>query len=436
VRGTQRLNLGTLMAREGSNPATAGDRAQICKTGCEPWPLVIDRLSLTLAESLEASQRPATADRALPLAQDAYFRDFEASGMKMAIRLHLGHDRALRAEELLREITDATRVVVAGKAGTGAVLEPTRRAVLSLAQASGELNRKGVTERSKIFAATSPAFWVDESPSAEPQIQESRRERPAALASVPRLVREGTGAMLLLAVLFALASKSGQPVRRRWLPLGGGIVATAALCVVIGSTGRVGDLLEGVMLLAAAGLLYHAGQRIVSRRGTCRRFEPSPGNDSPGIGASDFIPLGLAAIVVSARDAAETVNVSRSLVAQGETSAVLIGLGLLAGLFVVVVLPATRLRVQALLGLSGALLLALAIVFAGRGVFGLQAAGILKATELGWAGRGLTDSGFRPNLQVAAMQAVLLAGAIAVLGLAGRARVGATEQRASPPPAP
>lgn len=156
------VDVGALVAPAGENAETSEDREQVCEKGCEPWPMVIDRIALTLASSLEAAQRPDAAAGAVPLAQDAYYRDFEASGMDAAIRTHLGIERSARIGDLFRHVTLATESVVSGKQTQAAALAPTREAILTLVKSSEELNRKGVTERSKIYATTSPAFWVDE----------------------------------------------------------------------------------------------------------------------------------------------------------------------------------------------------------------------------------------------------------------------------------
>ncbi len=86
--------LNDIVVKEGVNPTTIGAGETVCATGCEPWPLVIDRIAVTLAASLDAAGRSEAAERAVPLAQDAFYRDFEASGMDAAIRVHLGQDRA------------------------------------------------------------------------------------------------------------------------------------------------------------------------------------------------------------------------------------------------------------------------------------------------------------------------------------------------------
>ena len=163
VRGSSQ-DLGRLIARLGPNDVTAEDREEVCLTGCEPWPLVIDRISVTLASSLAASKRPETADRAVALAQDALHRDLEASGLKTAIRVHLGLERESKVEELFWAITQATRSVTEEKASPTKLMGPTHEALLQLNEVSGELTRKGVTERSNIFAKTSPAFFVEDIP--------------------------------------------------------------------------------------------------------------------------------------------------------------------------------------------------------------------------------------------------------------------------------
>ena len=108
VQGKE-VDLGTLVLEEGPNALTANDRDLVCVKGCEPWPLVLDRISVTLATSLDAAQRPGSAERAVPLVQDAFYRDFEASGMGTAVRVHLGRERATRIEDLFRKITATTQ---------------------------------------------------------------------------------------------------------------------------------------------------------------------------------------------------------------------------------------------------------------------------------------------------------------------------------------
>lgn len=230
VRGAT-VDLGTLSPKLGPNSVTLEDRDQTCKTGCEPWPLVIDRIGVTLASSLDAAQRGDSSDRAVMLAQDAYRRDLESSGMKTAVRVHLGAERASEIDDLFRRIAVSTREVVDNKAGLTAVLPSSRQALLQLSRAAGELNRKGVTERSKIFAQTSPAFWVADTPGGE--------SREASGTSEPSLRSWGLAMALLVAIMLAflfVLGKKGAPVPKlRWIvPL----VALAVLVTVLIAVNR------------------------------------------------------------------------------------------------------------------------------------------------------------------------------------------------------
>jgi high-affinity iron transporter len=92
-----------------------------------------------------------------------------------------------------------------------------------------------------------------------------------------------------------------------------------------------------------------------------------------------------------------------------------VGLVVLAAVALLVRATSVRLPVRAFFQVTGAVLFAMAVVFAGNGVFELQAAGLLKTTPLYWLGTGLPLLGIHPSLQAVSVQALLLAGA--VLGL-------------------
>jgi uncharacterized protein involved in high-affinity Fe2+ transport len=95
-------------------------------------------------------------------------------------------------------------------------LDLTRQTLLALGQASDELNRKGVTERSRIFAKTSPAFWVAESsrkPALGPVLPGGKGVAIMVYAAL---------ALFLLLALLVIAMKWGA---RRAVGMGIGVVA-------------------------------------------------------------------------------------------------------------------------------------------------------------------------------------------------------------------
>ena len=78
-----------------------------------------------------------------------------------------------------------------------------------------------------------------------------------------------------------------------------------------------------------------------------------------------------------------------------------------------------RLPLQTFFKVTGDLLFAMSVIFAGHGMAELQVAGVIKVTPLPWTwiGSGLPALGFYPNVQCLAIQGLLLGGAVLALGV-------------------
>src|SRR3954454_4881642 len=113
---------------------------------------------------------------------------------------------------------------------------------------------------------------------------------------------------------------------------------------------------------------------------------------------------------------------------QGQLRAGLLGLGagLGAGGVVVAIVAllvratSVRLPLRAFFKFSGAVLFAMAVVFAGNAIFELQQYGLLRTTPLAgplaWLGQeGIPMLGLYPNVQTLSVQGLLLAGAALAL---------------------
>jgi len=132
--------------------------------------------------------------------------------------------------------------------------------------------------------------------------------------------------------------------------------------------------------------------------------------------------LALTAFLAVYREGAETALMYQATIgSQGGARAGLLGLavGLVLGVIVLgaiawaVRATSVRLPIRTFFQISGFILLALAMVFAGHGTFELQSAGILKTTSLTWLGSGIPALGVYPNVQSLSMQGLLLLGAVA-----------------------
>jgi high-affinity iron transporter len=272
------------------------------------------------------------------------------------------------------------------------------------------------------------------------------------------IVREGAEVILLLAMLIALAVKAeGNPGAARSGALravawGVGLAVVASLGtawglnrVVAAAQGRSRDLLEGLVMLAAAGVLFYVSYWLIAQSESRRWLEFLKRQAQRGAGLGGRGTLALTAFLGVYREGAETALMYQALLGtQGQSRAGLLGLAaglgaglvLLAALALVVRATSVRLPLRAFFKVSGAVLFGMAVVFAGNAIFELQECGLLKTTTLAgagplaWLGRGIPLLGLYPNAQTLSVQGLLLAGAVLALVVMiadrpGDSRVGA-----------
>jgi high-affinity iron transporter len=131
--------------------------------------------------------------------------------------------------------------------------------------------------------------------------------------------------------------------------------------------------------------------------------------------------LAITAFLAVYREGAETALMYQALLgSQGRTQSGLLGLtaGSVVALLVlgmiayVIRATSAKLPLRTFFSLTGVILFAMAVVFAGNGVFELQNAGILLTTPVAWLGSGLPGIGLFPNVQVLSVQGLLVAGAV------------------------
>ncbi len=173
-------------------------------------------------------------------------------------------------------------------------------------------------------------------------------------------------------------------------------------------------------MLVAAGVLFYVSYWLVSQAGQALDGLPQAASP-PRARVGRRATLAVTAFLAVYREGAETSLMYQALLgSQGTTPAGLLGLatGLILGLVILAVIAvlvratSVRLPFRAFFKLSGLFLFALAVVFAGNAVFELQNAGILVTTPLAWLGGGFPLAGLYPNVQVASVQGLLVAGAL------------------------
>jgi high-affinity iron transporter len=541
------VDLGTLALTvpqglgSGRGPGTSGPAAAV-----RPWPRVIEKIGLLLASSLDAAGRPGGLKAARTLAEDAYWGEFEASDMETAVRIHLGFARAGALEEQFRAMVAGVADVARGQqpAAQGAALSS--KLLSSLISAARDLDNKGVTDASRIFATAHPGTGTQAVSASLSIAGDDEAERHRQLAALKRglagvadlagrgeadeaasamtavyfdqfepierfvaarkpqdvrplemqfsalrgqvaaglkgealaaklaglqtdvetalgrseaqragtfgaafvnslivILREGAEVILLLAMLVALAARSGErePQRRagalRAIGWGVALAIVASLGtawglnrLVASAQGRTRELLEGVVMLVAAGVLFYVSYWLIAQSASRRWLEFLKRQAQRGAALGGFGTLALTAFLGVYREGAETALMYQALLGtQGQSRAGLLGLAaglavglvLLAALALIVRATSVRLPLRAFFKFSGAVLFGLAVVFAGNAIFELQQCGLLKTTTLAgpltWLGQGIPLLGLYPNVQTLSIQALLLAGAAMALVL-------------------
>ncbi len=105
-----------------------------------------------LAASRQAAMRPGERATARRLAEDAYWAEFEASDMEIAVRRHLGYARAGELERQFRRFRSEVREVADRRRPASALEDRSHDLLLDLLAAASELNTKGVTDAAHIDA--------------------------------------------------------------------------------------------------------------------------------------------------------------------------------------------------------------------------------------------------------------------------------------------
>ncbi len=272
---------------------------------------------------------------------------------------------------------------------------------------------------------------------------------PAFAASLLTIVREGVEVILLLTMLLALVAKTGQASGRRAIAWGVGlaIVASAATAIalnmmVASAQGRTREILEGAVMLAAAGVLFYVSYWLISQAESKRwmsflKRQAARGSET---GHKGFLALAATAFLAVYREGAETALMYQAMIGSqagakagltGLATGLGVGLILLAGIAYLIKTTSLRLPLRPFFQVTGGLLFTMAVVFAGNGVFELQSSGILKSTPLALLGSGLPAIGVYPNVQALSVQALLLAGAMLALVVILSGENGETKQQVS-----
>ena len=374
----------------------------------------LEALASSFAEirSLADQDRPTDAASAVT---DAYFDDFEPLERLLNVR---------RPGEVMP--LESRFNAIRGRVGSG----------LKGAELAGELDGlrfEVVAALGRADSGTAGSFGL------------------AFANSLVTILREGVEVILLLTMLVALVAKAGQARALGAIKWGIGLAVAASVLTAIGlnllvasAQGRTREVVEGAVMMAAAGVLFYVSYWLISQTQAKRWADFLKGRVSEGAKAGGLATLGLTAFLAVYREGAETALLYQAMISgQGGSRDGLVGLAaglgvglvILAAVAVAIRSSSVKLPLRAFFKVTGFVLFAMAVVFAGNGVFELQSAGYIRTTALDWLGSGLPALGFHPNTQALSVQGLLVLGAVLALVLPALEGHPAPSKKASAPPA-
>ena len=341
-----------------------------------------DRALTTARQMLDAADqayRSGNREEAARAALSAYLDGFELAEATLAAT-----DRKLMAQ--IEADMMALRNAIREEETVNAVAQRVERLQVALNQAENRLH----SDEHSVAAAFSGSFLI--------------------------LFREGLEAILVLAAMFAFLKKSGRSEGLAYLHAGWigalvmGLATWFAATYLIDISGASRELTEGLTALLAAVILIGVGLWLHNKSYASRWQQYVAGQMQAAMNRGGLRAIGLVSFLAVYREAFETVLFYRALWSQGQHTAVLSGMViatiLLAGIAVALFRFSVRLPIRQFFSFSAALIGVLAVVFAGKGLAALQAAGWINAQPVDFI--DLPVLGIYPTLQTLLGQGLVL----------------------------
>jgi high-affinity iron transporter len=234
------------------------------------------------------------------------------------------------------------------------------------------------------------------------------------------ILREGFEAILVIGAVVAFLLKTGHRERLRsiWMGIGWGLAASAVTAVVLRTVllaiPASQDIIEGLTLLVAVGVLFSVSYWLISRVEAAKwqQFIREKVNNALDHGGGRA--LAFVAFLAVYREGAETALFYQALFNEGSHVALPISLGIVVGfaalgvIFTLFYRYGVRIPLRPFFSVTSVLLYYMAFVFMGTGVKELQEGNAVPITRI----RGLPTIeaiGFYPTWETVLAQLLLLA---------------------------
>lgn len=245
------------------------------------------------------------------------------------------------------------------------------------------------------------------------------------------LLREGIEAILLIALLISVLQRGGHGDQVALIGYGAASAVLASIALAYGlqqllsHSGQARELIEGLVLLAAAALLTYVSLWLISQREAQQWQQFLHQQLEQQLARRNQLAIFVMAFVAVFREGAETILFYQALLidSQSFTDALWAGAGvaalLLLGFYAGLQQIIRRVRLSLFFRASAMALLLMAVVFTGKGIMELQAAGWMPVTA--WPQLPVLPLlGIFPTLETSVAQLLILTAFITLLLWFGR----------------
>jgi high-affinity iron transporter len=316
----------------------------------------------------------------------AYYGYYEKLGFEKTVMAYISGDRAAKVEY---QFSFAKKAMTAGESES-AVRASLDELVSFLREDAGELD--GETE--------SPTGVF--------------------LGSLVIITREGFEAIIIVGAIIAYLIKSGNADKARAIYIGSlvALAASVALAYILntlsGLSGANQEIIEGVTMLIAVGVLFWVSNWMVSKSDAAAWKGYIEGAVQSSISRGSVFSLAFAAFLAVFREGAETILFYQALLAGTDTNVNMIWIGFGVGCAILVVVyllirfMSIRIPLKPFFLGTSILLFIMSISFIGAGIKELQEGNVVGVTPVG--GIGSVDIlGIYPTLETLLPQVILLA---------------------------
>ncbi|MBK1663887.1 iron permease [Rhodospirillum rubrum] len=248
------------------------------------------------------------------------------------------------------------------------------------------------------------------------------------------ILREGVEAMLIVTAILTYLVKTGNRDRQGTIvnsvlvALACSVVTAVLLKLVFRASAASQEVLEGATMLVAAVILFTMSYWLVSKAEAQKWMAYIKGKVEGSLSSGSLKALWFTSFLAVYREGAETVLFYQALTLDADTTGLFaiaggfavgcVGLGVI---YLVMRAGAMKLAIRPFFMITGALLYAMAFIFAGKGIMELVEGKIIEPTLVSWA-PDLPMIGMFPYVESLAPQIALVVAAVIGLLVATRRR--------------